>query len=608
MPNFTPNGIIYIGNVPFDNSYRHTMTFANTTAQANYFASVCTQALAKSDYTYVRMNNSIRVAFNAERLYTYDYVMYKNANYGDKWFYAFIVAVNYVNENCTELVLELDVMQTWYFDYTLMQGFVEREHVDDDTIGAHINAEPAMDLEYIYESFNPEYFSAKYACFLVSQIPKYKDLTPLPILPDGTYGQPLSPIEGVDGSIPVAGGFYQGQFNACNYILYDLNDNDSIYTMFRDLQAFNSAGCADGIVDAFTLPQQAFSAVDILPLDWDSGEYNTRYTVKTNCQPMVHQVSFPKPSTPGTNMTIDGYTPKNNKLFTYPYCYIELGDFTGRTEDLRYEFFGGERAELEVKSFGNGDSIGFVTPINYNGVNEGGTIGTNKSFKPFTFNYANKIPWVFSVYQTWAAQNQVANQLAVIGSIASIGVSAIPGIGAAASELGKGLGLAGGIAQIQGGGNLAQSQINYSYKKAGEAFKDNASLAGIGAGLGGLATVYANYERMKRTPNQARGNTNGNSRFQAGYTGWYESKVCIRNEFAKIVDGFFSMYGYQVDSVKIPNRTGRRNWNYVKMQNSCHRGTVPASDMDKINSIYDAGITFWHTSDVGNYSLDNSII
>lgn len=68
------------------------------------------------------------------------------------------------------------------------------------------------------------------------------------------------------------------------------------------------------------------------------------------------------------------------------------------------------------------------------------------------------------------------------------------------------------------------------------------------------------------------------------------------------------MYGYQVDSVKVPNRTGRRNWNYVKMQNSCHRGTVPASDMDKINSIYNAGITFWHTSDVGNYSLDNSII
>ena len=127
MASFTPSGIIRIGRVPFDNSYKHTMTFGSEAAQAAYFSSVCPQSLSGSDYTYVRMSRSIRVGFNAERLCTCNYVMYRNANYGSKWFYAFIVGCNYINENCTELVLELDVMQTWCFELNLKQGLVERE-------------------------------------------------------------------------------------------------------------------------------------------------------------------------------------------------------------------------------------------------------------------------------------------------------------------------------------------------------------------------------------------------------------------------------------------------------------------------------------------------
>ena len=74
------------------------------------------------------------------------------------------------------------------------------------------------------------------------------------------------------------------------------------------------------------------------------------------------------------------------------------------------------------------------------------------------------------------------------------------------------------------------------------------------------------------------------------------------------MDDFFDCYGYAVERVKIPNRTGRRSWNYIKMQNACHRGNVPSSDMTLINEIYDKGITFWHTTQVGNYSLNNDII
>ena len=186
MANFQPSGKILIGRVPFDNSYRHTLTFSSVSEQTTFMMGRMDSSLEKDTYTYVRMNNSIRVMFNAERLYTYDYVMYQNLNYGSKWFYAFIVGVNYVNENCTELVLELDVMQTWYFDYTLKQCFVEREHVANDAIGAHLNPEPEMPFNLVAQNkFSDPDFDDTLAVVQTNSTPHYGG--DLPWDPDGIH-------------------------------------------------------------------------------------------------------------------------------------------------------------------------------------------------------------------------------------------------------------------------------------------------------------------------------------------------------------------------------------------------------------------------------------
>ena len=596
MANFTPNGKIYIGNVPFDNSYRHTMTFASKEAQYTYFSSVCTQALDNTSYTYIRMNNSIRVPFNAERLYTYDYVMYQNANYGTKWFYAFIVAVNYVNENMTELVLELDVMQTWYFDYTLEMGFVEREHVNDDTIGAHLNAEPSMELQYKYQDFYKHVVRPTWAVFLVTAFPKYNSYS---VIDGVSWGMPdLGDLEIIDGSVPVSGGKYQNQMSACAYLLYDLSDEDSIKTMYRDMQAYNTAGAGDAIVDAFTISDTAILASQReLKVFNNSNRYEKRWTLKNditdNPVPLAQDPSLPN--------NLDGYVPKNNKLFTYPFCYLEAGDFSGRTEDYRFEYFKNNQPDFYQSELVISDCIGYLVPQGYKGMNVPQS-GWGNEVKPFTYDCGNKIPWIYSAYANWAAQNALSNTLTVVGSMASIGFSLAPGIGAASKMLGSGL-----TSLL---GNQVIPDQSTRRMVAGEMFKESVegNKTGLVAGAAGLAGAASQYYKMERVPNSARGNTAGNAKMQNGFTGYYLGTVVLRNEFAHIVDDFFSMYGYAIDRVKVPNRTGRRSWNYVKMQNSCHRGTVPASHMDKINEIYNSGITFWHTSDIGNYSLDNSII
>ena len=85
--------------------------------------------------------------------------------------------------------------------------------------------------------------------------------------------------------------------------------------------------------------------------------------------------------------------------------------------------------------------------------------------------------------------------------------------------------------------------------------------------------------------------------------------MSVRSEIAKVIDDFFSMYGYKVNSLKTPNITGRSNWNYVKMINPNIEGYIPQEDLQEIKQLFSDGITIWHTtSHFLDYSQTNSII
>ena len=69
------------------------------------------------------------------------------------------------------------------------------------------------------------------------------------------------------------------------------------------------------------------------------------------------------------------------------------------------------------------------------------------------------------------------------------------------------------------------------------------------------------------------------------------------------------MYGYKVNTVKSPNITGRRNWNFVKTINCNFDGDIPQNDMIIIKQIFDNGITLWHNPNtIFDYTQNNSII
>lgn len=137
-----PNtNIILLKGVPLDNTYSDTIYFADTTSQYNHFISYTNKMFPAQ--TYQRVNKrTLRVQIKADDIYDYNYLMFRNASYGTKWFYAFINRVNYINDNTSEVVYELDVMQTWMFEAVLEPSYVEREHSATDVIGENIAPEP----------------------------------------------------------------------------------------------------------------------------------------------------------------------------------------------------------------------------------------------------------------------------------------------------------------------------------------------------------------------------------------------------------------------------------------------------------------------------------
>ena len=117
--------------VRLDNTYRNTIYFSGIAAQLSYFLGKVIKTF--TGYTYLRKSWSIKVSATMEQANSWTYLFFSNGE-GQKTWYYFINNIEYVNDNTVELFLELDVMQTYMFDYTLLPSFVEREHVTLDAI------------------------------------------------------------------------------------------------------------------------------------------------------------------------------------------------------------------------------------------------------------------------------------------------------------------------------------------------------------------------------------------------------------------------------------------------------------------------------------------
>lgn len=113
--------------VPLTLDNKNQLTFSTLNAQTSYFLGL--PHLEINNISYQRKDSIIRYPAHIDTIIQYNYCMYKNENYTNKWFYGFIIGMRYINDGMTEILIQTDVYQTWQFDITFKESFVEREMI-----------------------------------------------------------------------------------------------------------------------------------------------------------------------------------------------------------------------------------------------------------------------------------------------------------------------------------------------------------------------------------------------------------------------------------------------------------------------------------------------
>ena len=270
------------------------------------------------------------------------------------------------------------------------------------------------------------------------------------------------------------------------------------------------------------------------------------------------------------NTKIDGYTPDNKKLLTYPYNFYHVDNGNGSSLALRYEFFNNLTVGLQLNGTITQPCQITVRPNNYKHAN--GTLNT----EILTLDGYPLCSWNMDAYAAYTAQTGIPK---AIGYGLGIGTALF--------------GVLTGNAVMAGAG--VTSLVHQAASNLTERYQSSIKADISGGNFGG-----------------------SNVNVSAGKQQFFAGRFSITADYAKVIDDFFTRFGYAIRALAVPIRNARPRWTYLKTigctvsvyaGGQTISGGVPADDLKKIVSIYDAGITWWRyrqDMDLGNYSLDNS--
>ena len=120
-----------VRNYKYDNKYTHIKLFKNKAEQDAYFNNL--ESLYIEENNYIKEFNSFKVG------YEYDYLVSLGVNYlifnnGYKDMYCFITSKEYISSEVTQINFEVDVLNTYLFDFEIKNSFVERKNCAIDEI------------------------------------------------------------------------------------------------------------------------------------------------------------------------------------------------------------------------------------------------------------------------------------------------------------------------------------------------------------------------------------------------------------------------------------------------------------------------------------------
>ena len=475
---------VYQG-IPLDNTYRNVLHGNIADALPNAVGSWTNQTWCRING---KTNNKVRVRCDVgiypDSYLNCNYISVQNRN--NKTIYGFITDVLYINDNVVEFTFEIDCFHTYYNNYEFGYCLVERANIlSGDNIGNYTLKEPVdLGYEYVNRNLGRADLSNTELCVIVAQ-----RLEEQAILKQG-------------GMYSLGVNFYHADRNS-------LQETDAITTEIKSRNKIASYYAPDKF-----LGDDVYSEI-------------INVTVSDK---------------------LDGYKPDHNKLYTYPYNFIEVTNMQGQKQIYKYENFSGLNVSFCLLGVAFPAPFAYLYPLNYNGYEHAFDYGIAIQ------SFANNIMSSDTVDTYWATHKNQIISTPIIQTVT-----------------GASMGAFGGPLGALGGATL-----------------------GLGSGI---ATQGAKMEDIKQHASDIIGiGGTDNINVVSGFCGFNINQKCVRNEVAKAIDGFFSKYGYQIDRYGTPPIDGNYSRKYIRTK-GCNliNETMPTWAADTICKIHDNGVTYWRS-------------
>lgn len=383
------------------------------------------------------------------------------------------------------------------------------------------------------------------------------------------YGYWVGIMSGYTPNSSASGGNNYGGIMVLNNVisgldlfLFKITNRADLFNIVLFLARTNDDGKIADINNMFIIPNAGINEARIsqhtFPYNIGSTSMTcTYYTIPPNNDDVVFNPTKFN-TTISKRTSYSDFTPKNKKCFIYPYNYLFVSNNQGSENIYKYEDFSGNNCVFENQLAVSIGISGRIVPKNY----KGKAMDYDESL---TLGKYPTCGWSGDAFTNWLTANAVNIPSQIVGNVI------------------------GSVTQFASGN--------------------------VVGGLTSVASTIANtigqFHQASLLPNIKGGQAVGDISFSASSMGFTYREMRVKTEFLRIIDDYFTRFGYAIKRIDTPHLTGRRNWNYIEIGSteSIGYGDVPSKYMEQINNACRRGVTIWHTHDnVGDYSLDNSIV
>lgn len=616
--------IYLLKDIDLDITQEHTIDFENVDAQTAYFEShIFTSWDSTLGFSYLRENMPIKCPKNKDTLFGCNYLMYKNDTL-NKWFYCFITRKEYIAEDCTKLYIKTDPMQTFMFDYDIIESFVEREHQDRfvkswknnaylfpvfSKTKENIETGDKYTLDKITDIDNENAHQTRYLLITCNdKIDTWSGAYVSNTVPVDPLIYYILPLGGRDyyaysaaNGLASASGFINSAKNYAAYIVsmqiidyfpgltetIDANGNAIINEQSNDIIA--------GVVE---LKDVTGNFTKIIRLQQGIAQ-QYRSIGKTY---ISNFANIKKTNFAITNKARIDLEPK---LYLEPYTMYKITNLQGEGLNVDLRGFSHE-VDYSEKQFD--PTKGFIIDVcmawspdpnfkaiytlkNYysNTSGKGRDADETGQFYNYIDNTVNDLPILSNAWAEYYSRNKA---------------SAIAGV---AVNLGAGIAKAG----ISAATGMSASALTKSAPTIARA--SGASAGGIIGMFENIANAAMNIYDIQNQPDSLRKEGN-NAKFSLSRKGSQKlslNKYIIDDKFKQLAFKYLQKFGYKALEMKVPNTKSRYYYNFIKTVNIELKSNIDQEYIDEIKTIYDKGITFWHYRDattfkgIGNYDYEN---